>query len=186
MQREGGGQARVGGDFRGEGKRGGVPAERALLGGGRWWPQPGQSRSVPRAPWAPTAPRVRCPREREEPARGPAPPARPSRPGPALRCTGPAGRSVPHLAGPRRGHRRGSNRRPGGWQRGQRAPGHLRTQVSGGRAGAGRRGCGRGAERRGSRVKARKGPRGGRGTQSPRREDYWEGSRETRNVVPCS
>ena len=81
---EGGGQARVGGDFRGEGKRGGVPAERALLGGGRWWPPPGQSRSVPRAPWAPTAPRVRCPREREGPARGPAPPPPPSRPGPAL------------------------------------------------------------------------------------------------------
>ena len=123
-------------------------------------------------------------RGRGQPA---APPLRPLPPGPAPRCPGPAGRSVPDPAGPRGGHRRGSNRRPGGWQRGQRAPGHLRTQVSGGRAGAGRRGWGRGAERRGSRGKARKGPWGGRGTQSPRREDYWEGARETRNVVvPCS
>lgn len=108
-------------------------------------------------------------RGRSQPAAPP--PPRPRTLGPAPRSPGPAGRSVPDPARPRGAHRPGSRRRrPRGWRRGQRAPGHLRAQVRGGRAGRdGRRGA-RGPEE-GKRVKAQKGPEAaGRGTRSPRRE----------------
>lgn len=122
-------------------------------------------------------------RGRRQPASPPLSRHLPSRPGPALpRSHGPLGPR------PRPGSGAGiaagavGDREPGGRQRGRRARGHLRTQVSGGgagRTGAGRDGgwsrCGlrgrRGGERlRPAGVPARKGPGAGRGQRRRRRQ----------------
>lgn len=115
------------------GKRGPCEASSASREGGGC--VPGRSSPVPETPWA-SSPRglsgARC--ERAVPARVPAPVLPPSLPpGPALRCPGPAGLSVPD---PGRAAGLASLREPsasgspagGGRQHSWLAPGHLQAQ----------------------------------------------------------